>query len=692
MIRPGKPTCWTSYQEKVAFMKKNNWAFIALLLAALLVLSCQAITGLPDSTVTPQPSYTPTALPPIPVIPGEENPDEPVFITGDIPYTSPFFLDSISEPFVLLEDQAGFVQRDEEFKFNLASQAIGPVELLGDGTVTYSLALPSIPQGTMLDVDNNDSQDEGVQVFAIAYWSNTWGGPFLEERDGTGWSTAYASTITDPENDNEIKAGLLVVWAPNDDQSFPDGFGTDGLLFTADDPVVPIPAGYNLVDINQEPFVIYKEARPYIVLNEGEIAVNDFTQLSYGEAFEALFAKVSREYPFTEEKHIDWEALHQEFSPRMEAARNDAEFYKAVRDFTWQIPDSHVGMTLNAEVFIEEHGGGFGLILTELGDGRVLATQVFPAGPASQAGIQVEAEILTWNGVPISEAIAAVTPYFGPYSTEQQKRLEQVVFLTRVPVDTRLEVQFRNPGENEKEVTLQAAREFDSLFLALPNQITDELLPPVQGEVLDDSGIGYIRVNSFSDDYSLTARLWEHYIERMVDNEVAGLILDMRINGGGSSHLAHNFAGYFFENEFDLYQTQYYNENKGIFTDDGTPDRIEPAPLYFDGPIVVLVSPYCFSACEGFTYALTRENRATIIGQYPTAGAYGEVGRGQYELPGDIQMQFPTGRSITPEGELLLEGVGVIPQIVVPVTEETALGEQDAVLETAIQTLLDEIR
>ena len=39
------------------------------------------------------------------------NSNEPVFISGTIPFTSPFFLNYASEPFVMLEDQAGFYKR-----------------------------------------------------------------------------------------------------------------------------------------------------------------------------------------------------------------------------------------------------------------------------------------------------------------------------------------------------------------------------------------------------------------------------------------------------------------------------------------------------------------------------------------------------------------------------------------------------
>lgn len=666
-------------------------------LLIMLVLACQAITTGPltsdgTATIKPTETTTPSPLPPIPVMPGEENPDEPVFITGDIPYTSPFFINTISEPFILLEDQAGFVARDHEFQFPLRGQSIGPVEVHDDDSLTYSLALPAIPQGTQLDVDNNGENDSGVQIFAVAYWSNTWGGPFLEERDGGGWSNAYASTITDPERDDEIKGGLLIVWAPDDQQSFPSAFGEDELLFTEDDPTTSIPAGYSIVDLNQDPFHVYKESRPNITLIEGEGAVNDFSEMSYSAAFDSMFEKASREYPFTKDKRIDWDALYDEFSPRVSDANTENDFFRAVRDFTYAIPDAHVGVSFNSEVFYSESGGSFGLVLAELSDGRVIVTQVLPDTPGEKAGIKVGAEILTWDDHPVSEAISQVISYFGPYSSVHHERLEQVVFLTRVPPDTRIPVTFQNPGESDaEEVTMKAEIEYDSLFKSIPSLNEDELVLSIQGEVMDEFGLGYIRITTFSDDYNLMARLWEHYIEGLIDNEVPGLIIDIRTNSGGSAGMVQDFAGYFFDKEISLYRSYYYNDLIGDFEETDYPARIEPAPLLYDGPIAVLVSPYCVSACEGFAYSLTQDNRSIVVGHQPTAGAFGEVGRGQYKLPGDYSLQFPTGRPETMDNKLLIEGVGVVPDIIVPVTEDSALGKVDTVLFAAIEALLEQI-
>jgi carboxyl-terminal processing protease len=210
--------------------------------------------------------------------------------------------------------------------------------------------------------------------------------------------------------------------------------------------------------------------------------------------------------------------------------------------------------------------------------------------------------------------------------------------------------------------------------------------------MLTDSGLGYIRINTFGDDENMMARLWDRYIQSLLDNEIPGLILDLRQNPGGTGRIANDFAGYFFEEEFQPFTALYYNDISGQFEVRQHPRRVEPAPMYFGGPIAVLVGPDCISACEGFAYSMQHDGRSIVVGHYPSAGAYGEVGQGQYNLPDELTMQFPTGRYETPEGDLAIEGVGVIPDITVPVTTESALGQVDAVLQAAIEALLEKTR
>jgi C-terminal processing protease CtpA/Prc len=659
--------------------------FLPLLLAAMACVLTPAVGAGPTATALPAATERPTATPPF-----ATTSDEPVLISGSIPFTSPFFLDGIAEPFVLLEDETGFIHRDKQFVFPLASQTIGPVELVQDGLLNYTLSLPARPQGTLNDVDNNGRSDPGVMVFAIAYWSNTWGDTFLEARDGRGWSNAYTSAHTDPYQEDEIDGGTLLIWAPDGDQAFPTDFGPDGLLFTGDDPTAPIPAGYSLVDLGQTPFRIYKEPTPQIDLLEGVVAVTDYSTQSPADAFDSLLEKVSREYPFTADKGVDWESLRSEFVPRVRQARTREAFYRAIKAFTLEIPDEHIGLSFNSDVFYQDWGGSYGLVLSELSDGRVIARQVIPSTPAAQAGLRPGAEIQSWNGVPIAQAAAQVVPFLGPYSTEQAARPMRLVFLTRGPIGTPASVGYTNPGGSPQTADLVAVQEYDSLFAALPGLNHDALMLPIEARVLD-SGIGYIQITTFSDDYNLMAHLWQYHMKQMVDAKVPALIIDVRDNGGGSGGLALDFAGYFYDEAINLSVRKYYNEETGAFESRGEPERIEPGPVYFDGPVALLISPDCVSACEGFTYAMSQGGRSTLVGHAPTAGAYGEVGRGQYKLPDDLTLQFPTGRPETLDGKLLIEGTGLAPDLLVPVTYDSAMGRTDAVLDAAVGALLDEL-
>jgi len=616
------------------------------------------------------------------------DPDEPVLISGTIPFTSPFFINITAEPFILLEDQAGFIARDKEFVFPLEGQTIGPVWELDENTLGFSLSLPTQPQGTYVDVDQDSHEDLGLMVFGVAFWGNIWGGPFLEEREGTGWSTGNTTTITDAERDYEITAGYLIIWAPDDNQGFPSGFGDDQMIFTEDDPIQDVTAGYSIVDLNSEPFKVSKEAHPEFELVEGNSEVKDYSEMSYLEAFETMFEKVSLEYPFTEEKNVDWDALYAEFEPKVDDARNDYEFYEAMHELSLRIPDSHVGVGSSehiSQLFFENAAGSFGMRLAELSDGRVIVIDVYPGFAADDAGIEIGAEIIQWDGKLVQEALNQVVSLFGPFSTAHHARQDQLTFLTRYPDGTMISIQYRNPGAGIKTIDAEAEFELDSYFDTIWYYNADPIALPIEAQSLP-GGVVYINISTFSDDYNLMAQTWEYYIEGLIESEdVNGVIIDLRTNSGGSAGMAAAFAGYFFNQEFEIYQSYYYNHSLGEFESRGEPSKVEPGPLYYNGPVVVLVSPTCVSACEGFAYMLSLSNQGTIIGHAPTAGAYGEVGRGQYTLPGDISVQFPTGRSLTMDGELLIEGVGVEPDILVPVTLESALGIEDAVLQAALE-------
>ena len=631
----------------------------------------------------------------------------PVVITGELHYSNAFFTSGVDDPLIILEDQAGFIDRNETYIIPLESQV--PGQITSDyftSPFSYSLSLPLAPKGSLRDVDNDGDDDAGVMVFAIAHWTNIFGGPLLDKCDqhGGGWSTAYASTRAsdDPDARLEIIGGKFIIYAPEAGQGFPAGFGEDGLLFTEDDPIVAVPPGYSIVDMDERPFLFDRAARPLVNLIEPEAAaINDFSELSYSEAFSAMVDLFRREYAYTDLYGLDWDALEATYSTRFAGAEaveaeeeRAAAFALALRDFIWEIPDGHVSMPLSAvnELFREETDGGLGLSLTELDDGRIVVSYLLDGGPASNAGMELGAEILAWDGGTLAEAMEREFVWaHQALATEHTKRLQQLRYITRFPLGAEVEVGFRNPeSEDEQSATLgviseRASFSNSSFFAGIEG---DEL--PIETRILP-SGYGYVAIYSFSDDERLMVKLWERMIERFIDEELPGVIIDMRYNGGGSGYLADQLAAYFFQEEHTLGFSEFYNDTKGEFTLSQSPDRfcLPDEDMRYDGEVAIITAPGCFSACEFFSYNMTIDERAAIIGHYPTGGLGGAVD--DFLMPDDIEIRFTVTRQLDPDLNIHIEAQGVAPNVLVPVTYESLFLEGDPLLEAAEKHLTDRI-
>ena len=623
-----------------------------------------------------------------------------VVVRGEMEYTNTFFTAGVAEPLIILEDQTGFVERDLGYLFPPASQVLG--QFTSDffvSPVEYTISLPIEPQGNYNDVDNDGESDTGVQIFAVAYWTNTFGDPFLERRDlsGGGWSGAYASTDVNPVT-YEYEGGDLLIYSPDDAQGFPSGFGDDEMLFTGDDPTVAIPAGYTRVDLDTDPFT-FDRSREIVIdtIEPTESALDDFSNLSYTEAFDAMVEKFRLEYAFTEYKDLDWNALSDEFRPLVEAAEedNDAEaFQLAIQGFTESVPDGHVSASSQFLASIPPQAGGIGLALRELDDGRIIVTYIVAGSPAEEAGVQLGAEIIEINGVPIDDAVSALPGLNPPYSNPVIRRVEQVREVTRFDVGDEVELTFQNPNADDPEtVTMTAIEESESRLVSRSYVYGEPQNPnvPVQFEFLD-SGYGYVNINTFFDNTILTIQIWEAFITLLNQYGVPGVIIDMRQNGGGSGFLADQMAGYFFNEDTVSGYTAYYDEDTGEFvTQIERPDMIYPPQesLQYNGEVVVLVGPACASACETFSKAMTINDRAAIVGQYPTAGLGGSVE--DFYMPEGITIRFTIGRGLDANEEIDIEGPGVVPTVRVPVDETTVFASGDLVLDAAVNYLNEQL-
>ncbi len=113
---------------------------------------------------------------------------------------------------------------------------------------------------------------------------------------------------------------------------------------------------------------------------------------------------------------------------------------------------------------------------------------------------------------------------------------------------------------------------------------------------------------------------------------------------------------------------------------------LPPEDLRYDGPVAVLISPDCASACESFAWAMTINNRAAIVGQYPTAGLGGSVV--PIAMPDGASFSYTNSRAVDAAGNIAIEGIGVRPTVRVPLTEETIFSPRDVLMDAAVEYLL----
>lgn len=449
-------------------------------------------------------------------------------------------------------------------------------------------------------------------------------------------------------------------------------------------------------------------------------AGEDLSTFSWTQAFDSLHAKISREYAFTDWKNIDWARMNSQFRPAIVQAQanNDPEaYYTALRGYVNSIPDGHVSMTPDYPVVLTQNiGGGFGLTLAELDNGQVVVTWIKDGGPASNAGIRVGAVILQWDGKAVSEAITQISIVFGPVAaTTARQRYEQVRFLVRAPIGTDKIVTFRNPNAaNSTAATLRAIDDNQESLTrtAMEGRKPQPGVPAsvVQQQILPGN-IGYISVmaeidlpSSYLGDHTPTLTQFQKAINDFIDQQVKGIIVDIRGNTGGSDQMAARFLGSFYENE-TLYEYQmWYNALTGMFElrlrDETSQQFVPNQALYivpevktFNGPVVALVDNACVSSGEGIALGIKNLPKGKIVGFYGTNGSFGMTG-GMALMPGEFLVKWPIGQSLDHNMVIQLDsqnGIGgVLPNVRVPMTLDNALraaSGQDVVLEYGLLTL-----
>ncbi|MFF7146548.1 S41 family peptidase [Streptomyces jietaisiensis] len=210
-------------------------------------------------------------------------------------------------------------------------------------------------------------------------------------------------------------------------------------------------------------------------------------------------------------------------------------------------------------------------------------------------------------------------------------------------------------------------------------------------------GQGYLRISGFggyTDEpapYAAQPAELDRALDTVLGRErtprTKGLIIDLRINGGGSDALGIHLAE-------RLTDTSYLAYSKRARNDPADPTRhTRPRPVYvtpargprYTGPVAVLTGGSTFSAGETFTQALmNRPGRTVRIGK-PTQGVFSDVM--SRELPNGMSAWLPNEEFLTRSGRTF-DGTGIPPHLEEPVfTEEEFAERSDSAFDRALNVL-----
>ncbi len=301
--------------------------------------------------------------------------------------------------------------------------------------------------------------------------------------------------------------------------------------------------------------------------------------------FENLWSIVNDTYVNPDFNGLDWEAIRQEYTQKISAGLTNPQFYMALSELISSLGDDHSQFLTPQDVAEQEseyQGNydyvGIGVVVSAVPERqRGVILSVFTASPAEAAGLQPRDSIISVDGISI---------------IDEDGFLRDIV---RGPEGTSINMVVQTPGEEPRKIQV------------IRHRITGEI--PVISKVItspEGKRIGYILLVTFDD--STVVEQVEFSLRQMTtEAPLDGLILDNRMNGGGSSTVLEPVLSYFVGGDL------------GYFV-----NRAEERPLQIDIndingssqlPLVVLVGSETASFGEIFAGVLQDVGRAYLIGK-----------------------------------------------------------------------------
>jgi len=182
-------------------------------------------------------------------------------------------------------------------------------------------------------------------------------------------------------------------------------------------------------------------------------------------------------------------------------------------------------------------------------------------------------------------------------------RLDDVVELIKGPKGTTVRLQILS-GDSDDEANIKVVSIVRDI-IKLEDRAAKSEVYLENPEATDSKKLGVITIPSF---YNNLSRDVKKEIEKLKEQEVQGIIVDLRGNGGGSLTEATLLTGLFIE-KGPVVQIRDGANRIVVHSDrDGVSS--------FDGPLTVMVDRYSASASEIFSAAIQDYGRGVIVGEH----------------------------------------------------------------------------
>ncbi|MHC4574764.1 MAG: S41 family peptidase, partial [Planctomycetota bacterium] len=388
--------------------------------------------------------------------------------------------------------------------------------------------------------------------------------------------------------------------------------------------------------------------------------------------FVRLWSEVKYNFAFFDQvPDLDWDEVLKEHMPKIRKEQTTEEYYRLLEQCVARLKDGH---TTVYPPRILRHNASLPVRLTAV-NRKPIISEVAEAAAFASPELKVGLEITHIDGRPVSEILEKQIYPYEAGGTPQNHDRRAFRRLIQGEDDSEAIVRLRNADGRLRDLKLTRLERWR--YPQVPRFEYYNL-----GE-----GIAYIALNSFSSDEvsSLFGMAFDEICQ------AKGLIIDVRNNGGGSSHHGYAIISRLIDKPIpdSLWKTRKYMPafrawGREEQWHEGGHDTITPnGENPYSGPVVVLTGPGTVSAAEDFVVALHACGRATLVGE-KTAGTTGQPLI--IKLPRGGKARICTKRDTYPDGREFV-GIGVIPDIEVHPTQESIAAGQDAVLEKAVEVL-----